>query len=269
MNPNQRSEVNNQTNNGANEKGTPGSQGKTIADAPLDHTYPQGAAQQQGQGGTQQSGAGPAAPSDVTQQRGSAGQDLQGGSMQTQQTGGTGAVQGITDSHQRAMEDRSGAYGQLEQPVGERSRQSGELRNNNQSGFPSSDDGSGPIAAQQGGNQAGRSTGTPSVQRSEGMGAQQSTDRAGSQTGSYQGGTHQSNDTAGGLPRSPGNTGASSGPSDTHLTGAQVHANQQKDPGGVHKSNDLAGGYPKSPGGANKLAADEKMDDDTGFSNKP
>jgi hypothetical protein len=25
---------------------------------------------------------------------------------------------------------------------------------------------------------------------------------------------------------------------------------------------------PRSPGGANKLAADEKMDDDTGFSNK-
>jgi hypothetical protein len=39
--------------------------------------------------------------------------------------------------------------------------------------------------------------------------------------------------------------------------------------GGVHNSNDGAGGYPKSPGGANKLATDEKMDDDTGFSNKP
>jgi hypothetical protein len=104
------------------------------------------------------------------------------------------------------------------------------------------------------------------------MGSEQSTDRGGSQTGagSYQGGagTHMSNDTAGGLPRSPGNTGASAGPTDTHLTGAQVHANQQQG-SGVHKSNDLAGGYPKSPGGANKLAADEKMDDDTGFSNKP
>jgi hypothetical protein len=34
----------------------------------------------------------------------------------------------------------------------------------------------------------------------------------------------------------------------------------------VHESNDAAGGYPRSPGGANKLAGDRKMDDDTGFS---
>ena len=33
------------------------------------------------------------------------------------------------------------------------------------------------------------------------------------------------------------------------------------------ESNDAAGGYPRSPGGANQLAADQKMDDDTGFSN--
>jgi hypothetical protein len=218
MNPNQRSKGNNQPDNGANEKGTPGSQGNTASDAPLDHTYPQGAAQQQARGGTRQSGTGPAAPGDAARQPGTAGTtDFAGGSMQTQQTGGTGAVQGITDSHQRAMEQRSGAYGKLEQAEGEHSRQS-----------------------------AGAS-----------------------QQGASQGGTHQSNDSAGGLPRSPGNTGATSGPPDTHLTGAQVHANQQKDLGTVHKSNDLAGGYPKSPGGANKLAADEKMDDDTGFSNKP
>jgi hypothetical protein len=172
MNPTQRSEVNNQTSNGGNEKGTPGSQGKTIGEAPLDHTYGQGASRQLGQ-----------------------------------------------------------------------------------------DDG-----------QMGHSTGTPSVKRGDSMGAEQRADRGGSQSGAgnYQGGagTHQSNDTAGGLPRSPGNTGASGGPTDTHLTGAQVHANQQKG-SGVHDSNDMAGGYPKSPGGANKLAADEKMDDDTGFSNKP
>jgi hypothetical protein len=282
MNPNQRSEVNNQTNNGANEKWTPGSQGKTIAEGPLDHTYPQGASQQQGQGqvGTQQSGVGPAAPTDVTQQRGAAGAaDLQGGSMQTQQTGGTGAVQGITDSHQRAMEERSGAYGQLEQPVGERSRQADTPQGSSQSGQGSMGSrqgggqlGGGEQRGQQGGGQMGQSNGTPSVQGGGSMGAEQSTDRGGSQTGAgnYQGGagTHMSNDTAGGLPRSPGNTGASGGPTDTHLTGAQVHANQQQG-SGVHKSNDLAGGYPKSPGGANKLAADEKMDDDTGFSNKP
>lgn len=33
------------------------------------------------------------------------------------------------------------------------------------------------------------------------------------------------------------------------------------------ESNDAAGGYPRSPGGANQLAADQKMDDDTGLSN--
>ena len=33
------------------------------------------------------------------------------------------------------------------------------------------------------------------------------------------------------------------------------------------ESNDAAGGYPRSPGGANELAADQKMDDDTGWSN--
>lgn len=33
------------------------------------------------------------------------------------------------------------------------------------------------------------------------------------------------------------------------------------------ESNDAAGGYPRSPGGANELAADQKMDDDTGLSN--
>ena len=34
-----------------------------------------------------------------------------------------------------------------------------------------------------------------------------------------------------------------------------------------HNSNDVAGGYPRSPGGANELAGDQKMDDDTGLSN--
>jgi hypothetical protein len=126
-------------------------------------------------------------------------------------------------------------------------------------------------SGQQGG-QMGQSSGTPSVQRGGSMSAQDSTDRAGSETdtGRYQGGpaTHKSNDTTGGLPRSPGNSGPGNMQRDTHLTGAENHADQQKQSGGVHQSNDMAGGYPKSPGGANKLAADEKMDDDTGFSNK-
>jgi hypothetical protein len=79
---------------------------------------------------------------------------------------------------------------------------------------------------------------------------------------------HQSNDVAGGLPRSPGNTGASATPRTTHLTGAQNAADLKGSEDGVHESNDVGGGLPRSPGGANKLAADEKMDDDTGFSNR-
>ena len=45
MDANQRREVNNQTNNGANEKWTPGAKGNTTS-GPLDHTYPQGPSQQ-------------------------------------------------------------------------------------------------------------------------------------------------------------------------------------------------------------------------------
>ena len=47
--------------------------------------------------------------------------------------------------------------------------------------------------------------------------------------------------------------------------GSQTGSRQQAEPP-VHESNDAAGGYPRSPGGANQLDADEKMDDDTGFS---
>jgi hypothetical protein len=44
----QRSETNNQTNNGANEKWTPGAEGKTRDEGqPLDHTYPNGHGVQQ------------------------------------------------------------------------------------------------------------------------------------------------------------------------------------------------------------------------------
>jgi hypothetical protein len=46
---------------------------------------------------------------------------------------------------------------------------------------------------------------------------------------------------------------------------ADVRAPGQADM--VHESNDAAGGYPRSPGGASQLAADRKMDDDTGLSN--
>jgi len=122
MDANKRSEMNNQTNNNANEKWTPGAKGNTGS-GPLDHTFPQGSVQQQGKqdsgtAGTQQSGMGLGA-------RSGGRSNPPDGSMQTQPTGGTGAVQGITDSHQQAMEQRSDAYGELEQPLGDRPKGSG------------------------------------------------------------------------------------------------------------------------------------------------
>lgn len=48
---------------------------------------------------------------------------------------------------------------------------------------------------------------------------------------------------------------------------SQPGAAAQHDDLAGRESNDAAGGYPRSPGGANELAADSKMDDDTGLSN--
>ncbi|OON61951.1 hypothetical protein B0920_00150 [Massilia sp. KIM] len=134
MDANQRSESNNQTNNGANEKWTPGSKGNTTS-GPNDHTYPQGAVQQAGLPGSGQQGVqrpeeGPVGTDadwfnrDDSRAPTSSG-ELQGGSMQSQQTGGSGPQQGITDSHQRQMEMHSEAWGKLEQPVGHRPADSG------------------------------------------------------------------------------------------------------------------------------------------------
>lgn len=101
-----------------------------------------------------------------------------------------------------------------------------------------------------------------------GQNQQSSTDRNGSQTGpggreAGTPGVHQSNDSAGGLPRSPGNTGPRN--EDKRWKPGQ---SMQADPNPVHQSNDVAGGLPRSPAGANRLAGDRKMDDDTGFSRK-
>jgi len=139
MDANQRSEFNNQTNNGANEKWTPGAKGNTGS-GPLDHTYPQGpgqdavirgenemqAAQDPSRMGQQEVAAedGGRAEHETTLP-GAVAADLPGGSLQSQQTGGSGPQQGITDSHQRAMEQHSQAWGLLEQPVGHRARDSG------------------------------------------------------------------------------------------------------------------------------------------------
>ncbi|MET0981336.1 MAG: hypothetical protein ABWY02_04500 [Telluria sp.] len=286
MDANQRSEMNNQTNNGANEKWNANAKGKTAPDAPLDHTYPQAASRQQGnqgidQMGTQQSGMGPGPWTDESEVW-----DVPGGSMQSQQQGGSGPTQGITDSHQRQMEQRSGAYGQLEQPVGHRARDSGTDLLRHEGAHAGNTQAAHRMNPQdprqpelQGGSlghhhgvgqsmQSGQQ-GSGSAQAATNGGAQQSTDRAGSQTGEAGRETgagadvHQSNDLAGGLPRSPGNAGPRS-----ENPGALPGAGGQQNEPGVHESNDAAGGYPASPAGANRLAGDRKMDDDTGFSRK-
>jgi hypothetical protein len=160
-----------------------------------------------------------------------------GGSMETQINGGSGPVMGITDSHQRQMEQHSAAYGELQQDVGHRQSGGGtDLR---------------PIAgreAQQGNTQGG-------VAGSRSM-ANQAPDV---------GGVHESNDLAGGLPRSPGSSAADS----TDRAGSQTGTNGAESGPNIHLSNDAAGGYPRSPGGANELAGDQNMDDDTGFKRKP
>ena len=293
MDANQRSEMNNQTNNGGNEKWNKNAKGKTAPDTPLDHTYPQGASQQQGhqgidQMGTQQSGMGPGPWTNEDEVWG-----VPGGSMQSQQQGGSGPTQGITDSHQRQMEQRSSAYGQLEQPVGRRPHDSGTNLLQHEGAHAGNTQAARQMNPQdprqpelQGGSLGHHHRGGQSMQsdpsqygggeRSLGTsqagtsgGAQQSTDRAGSQTGEAgrESGTedevHKSNDMTGGLPRSPGN----SGPRNEN-PGALPGAGGQQNQPGVHESNDAAGGYPASPAGANRLAGDRKMDDDTGFSRK-
>ena len=70
----------------------------------------------------------------------------------------------------------------------------------------------------------------------------------------------------------PANTQHSQAPhvaeDSTERNGAQTGSEQQGQ-AAQRQSNDAAGGYPRSPGGANQLAGDAKMDDDTGFSSRP
>lgn len=297
MDANQRSESNNQTNNGANEKWTPGSKGNTTGGT-NDHTYPNGASEQRGMSGTGMAHSGGRDQAGLGGSPDGSGQagDLPGGSMQTQQTGGSGPQQGITDSHQRQMEMRSDAWGELEQPVGHRPADSGtslrehpdnrqgntqateamnpqnpaqpELRSNagargTEAGLPGAQQGDIYGNRQSGGIERIETSGAGTGQAGQ---SADSTDRSGSQTGNgaRDAGSHdvhQSNDVAGGLPRSPGGTGPTS-ENPGYKPGGSMHA----EPNPVHQSNDAAGGYPRSPGGANKLAGDRKMDDDTGFS---
>lgn len=281
----------NQADYGANEKGTPGAKGNTRDGAP-DHTYPNAASSRQGSPARDDSG----------------GNAAQGGSMQGQQTGGSGTTQGVSDSHQRQMEIHSDAWGKLEQPVGNRQRdtgvsvtgdvlnrqgktQTGDTLNPQDPAHPQlhgaepGRDGRvpGTVAPEPVGTEAG----VPGVQHGDIYGnrqaagdnradtqdasaskVQQATDRQEARTGAAaeardtgSDDVHKSNDVSGGLPRSPGNSGPR-----TEGEGYQVGGSMHAEPNPVHQSNDAAGGYPRSPGGANKLAGDRKMDDDTGFS---
>ena len=269
MDANQRSEANNQTNNGANEKWTPGSEGASADHGePLDHTYPRGlGVQQQGNQqrdimGTQQSGAGPGVRS---------GDDagIPGGSMDTQINGGSGAVQGITDSHQRQMEQKSGAYGLLEQPVGHRPKDSGVNLNQQRDmhrdvvrgNLPSqsaqqpdlqggslSDSRGNLQASTHGGGMHGPRSELPSQPPRGSMGNRQSTSGT---SGSTQGGGMPGPGAAGGHEAQRGNT-------QLDVAGSRSMSNQNSDVGGVHQSNDVAGGLPRSPGNTGADSSDRQ-----------
>jgi len=263
MDANQRSEVNNQTNNGANEKWTPGSQGDTADNGqPLDHTYPQGLGAQQGNQQRDIMG-GRANDSDA---------GIPGGSMETQINGGSGTVQGITDSHQRQMEQKSGAYGLLEQPLGHRSNDSGtdlaDVRDIDPYNGPDAVRGSLPSqsSAQPDLHGGSMSDSRGNLQRPNQSAGGMAGPLGGNahvttgSMGSSQSGNMQSSTTGGGMPGPGAHSGSSAGElggqeaqrgnTQLDVAGSRSMANQQSDVNGVHESNDAAGGLPRSPGNA-------------------
>lgn len=269
MDANQRSEVNNQTNNGANEKWTPGSQGKTADNGqPLDHTYPKGSTQEMGNQslsdpGTRQSGAGPGVVDKQFQRSDAMNHtDVAGGSMRTQIDGGSGPVEGITDSHQRQMEQKSGAYGLLEQPVGHRPKDTGvdvnpdslhgTQQGNLQSGYHGASVQGGIIQAgnTQGGGMAGPQGSLPPHAPAGSMGSRQSGHYYASQGGGMAG------------PHTGAQAGqeAEAGNTQLGVAGSGSMANQNSDYGGVHESNDAAGGLPRAPGNTGPHNAQSSTD---------
>jgi len=248
MDANQRSESNNQTNNGANEKNR------------QDETHARSMADRGNGNGTGMAHAS-ATP------------------VPAQPLASTGGAQNLSDSHTRQMEMHSDALGELEQPVGmrtdaagtsvdERGRHEGGVSNTGSNVTRGTE--AGVPGVQQGdiyGNrQAATGDNRADTQDASASAVQRSVDREGSQTGNDRRETapdaiHKSNNASGGLPRSPGNSGPRN-----EDPGWQPGGSMQADPDRVHESNDAAGGYPRSPAGANKLAGDRKMDDDTGFS---
>jgi hypothetical protein len=83
-----------------------------------------------------------------------------------------------------------------------------------------------------------------------------STSKRADRDGAHQSGVQQSGATRG---------GSAGGARSTDRAGSQTGTVNQGLPSG-HDSNDVAGGMPINPGG-HHLAADQKMDDDTGLSN--
>jgi hypothetical protein len=288
----QRSEFNNQTNNGANEKWTPGSKGDTKDEGqPLDHTYPQGHGVQQlgNQGldemGTQQTGAGPGVADGQFGRSSGAGSTVPGGSMETQINGGSGPVQGITDSHQRQMEQKSSAYGELELPVGHRPKDEGvhltQLRDMHR------DEVRGTLPSQstaqpdlQGGSIGPRGGNLQVTTQGGGMHGPEFRPPAGSNAGSmgsYQSGASGSSSgtQGGGMagPRSALGNGdhgtgqeAQRGNMQQGVAGSLAGSDQHSDAGGVHESNDAAGGLPRAPGntGADHAASYDRAGSQTG-----
>lgn len=196
MNSNQRSQGNNQTDNGANEQAVSSSRGGTIERDNLDQSQRSGTLS----GDTQ----------------------VQGGSRSVQHGGGmmgqSGTQPGLDNATQGGIE--AGSQGNAQ------SAPKGEQRNG--------------MLGQQSGTQSGQRDDSQSMPQSDsllgqqtgGRGAQQSTDRTGSQTGSgqYQDAlpkSHESNDVAGGMPRSPGGNRQSADEKMDDDTGLSNTANRQ------------------------------------------
>lgn len=281
----------NQADYGANEKGTPGAKGNTRDGAP-DHTYPNAASSRQGSPARDDSGGNAA-------QGGSMQGQQTGGSGTTQ--GVSDSHQRQMEIHSDAWGKLEQPVGNHQRDTGvsvtgdvlnrQGKTQTGDTLNPQDPAHPQlhgaepGRDGRvpGTVAPEPVGTEAG----VPGVQHGDIYGnrqaagdnradtqdasaskVQQATDRQEARTGAAaeardtgSDDVHKSNDVSGGLPRSPGNSGPR-----TEGEGYQVGGSMHAEPNPVHQSNDAAGGYPRSPGGANKLAGDRKMDDDTGFS---
>ncbi|UVW27701.1 hypothetical protein [Massilia sp. H6] len=263
MDANERSEMNNQTDNGANEKWTPGAKGTTTS-GPPDHTYPLGdTGPQQGINDSHQrqmalhSDAWGRLEQPVGRRDPHSGTDLLAPSAQQH------------DNSQVAdrMNPQNPAHPQLQ--GGSLGRHHDMAAGTYQApGVAEQSFYSNQQSATNGGEGTGMATAHPQDNQEHGRqqdgqasdSAQQGTEHGDVRDeGSLH--VHKSNYSAGGLPRSPGNTGPGNDEPAWHPAQGR---DAEKNP--VHQSNDLAGGLPKSPAGANQLAGDRKMDDDTGFS---